>query len=297
MFNIKADKVISAIFFIVIGVFFEAFYLFTTSFPSTSVAVNDNVGVALFIAIFTTIFVEGPLLYIKKYLTIDADKIFSVGIQNDSFSRIAHKLAFAKRFWILPLLILFLSLFAIFFFFQVFLKNSVLNFQPSSQLFITIGFFIVYILFLRKHILKIVYELYFSHNQSLPYYSLENDGIIIDLVIKGRLPNKDEGIKVKILFNELTEIKELTIWEAGALMDYQIGPNIKLAYGMAKGLKDCLSNKIERPPYFVWLGQSLNNLSLKGNNLFYVISVRNKDNLELFNAFNNFKSIPLSNGS
>jgi len=297
MFSIKADKILGAIFFIVIGVFFEAFYLFTTSFPSTSVVVNDNVGVALFIAIFTTIFVEGPLLYIRKYLTIDTDKILSVGIQNDFFSRIAHKLAFAKRFWIFPLLLLFLALFAIFFFIQVVFSNSVLNFKPSSQLFITIGFFTIYILFLRKHVFKLIHKYYFSYNKSLPYYSLEKDGIIIDLVVKGRLPNKDDSIKVKILFNELTEIKELTIWEAGALMDYQIGPNVTLAYGMAKGLKDFLSNKIERPPYFIWLGQSLNDLSLKGNNIFYVISVRNKDNLELFNAFNNFKSLPLPNGS
>lgn len=297
MFNIKPDKILGAIFFIVIGVFFEAFYLFTISFPSTSIAVNDSVGVALFIAIFTTIFVEGSLLYIRKYLTIDTDKILSVSIQNDFFSRIAHKLAFAKRFWILPLLILFLSLFAIFFFIQVFLKNSVLSFQPSSQLYLTIVFFIVYILFLRKHVFKLIHKYYFLYNKSLPYYSLEKDGIIIDLVVKGRLPNKDDSIKVKILFNELTEVKELTIWEAGALMDYQIGPNITLAYEMAKGLKDCLSNKIARPPYFIWLGQSLNYLLLKGSNIFYVISVRNKDNLELFNAFNNFISLSPSNGN
>jgi hypothetical protein len=122
--------------------------------------------------------------------------------------------------------------------------------------------------------------------KSLPYYQIDEDGIVINLMIKDLMQINNENRTIKIFFKELTEIKELSFWEADALFSYNIGPDLSLYSASIKDLLDYTHNKIDRPRYYALRLFSKNTLLLKGNSIYYVLPVSNKDNKDLIYAFN-----------
>ena len=126
--------------------------------------------------------------------------------------------------------------------------------------------------------------------KTIPSYTLEKDGIIINLNMKN-LTDLSKKYIVKIGFKEIDEIKVLSMVEAQAFMKYKVGPDVDLVIKQTKDLYNYTKGKISRPRVYAVVPDVIGKKSIfiQGKDLFYLISVANEDISDLVKAFNDFK--------
>jgi hypothetical protein len=128
---------------------------------------------------------------------------------------------------------------------------------------------------------------------ALASYHVSDDTIILDLNRKRALPPgkrpfiglASEPSIVTIRFAELDEARAFTYVEAQAYVQYQLGPDLKIALESVAELYRYLNGEIERPSVYGQWGSMGSVLLLRGPELFYLISVANKDVNDLAAAF------------
>lgn len=287
--NIKISEVAGGILLFIGGLFFAFFILTTMAFPSTAVIVSSNLIAWLFEVGVPIALMESGIYCVRQSMHIDTSKIESEKVGNSFFAKIANIYATINRFsWIPTTIILFgiMVLFVVLFV----TKNSLRTFNPRFEFYLFIFLYAVYIFLLRKHIILFLHKFSKYMNQSLPTFILENDGIKLDLKIID-LSNKDKKSIVKIFFAELKEIKELSFIEAQSLLQYQIGPDLSLKAASIKDQYEYLKGIIPKPRYYIYGPASgVKTLLLRGNNIFYLISVGNQDTDILIQNFQAFKN-------
>ena len=102
---------------------------------------------------------------------------------------------------------------------------------------------------------------------------------------------KDKDWTIKINFNEIDEIREMTYWESDAFMKYTIGPNAQLQIRETKDLYNYMKGKIDKPSVYIATGLNQNNkvIFMKGKDLFYLISFDSSDVSDILLAYKNYK--------
>lgn len=274
--NIKISEIAGGITIFVGGLFFAFFTLTIMAFPSTSVVVSSGLIVWLFEVGIPIALMEGGIYWIRQSLHIDTSKIESEKAENSFFAKIANIYALINRFSWIPTTIVLFGIIASFVILFV-TKNSFGIFKPRFEFYFFIFIYVMYYFFLRKHVISRLSKFGKYMNQSLPTYTLEDDGIRLDLKIIN-LANRGKKYIVKIFFKELTEIKKLSYIEAQSLLQYQIGPDLNLKTASVKDQYEYLKNIIPKPRYYFYGPSSgVKTLLLRGNNIFYLISVGNQD--------------------
>lgn len=295
--DIKISGVIGGVTIFVFGLEFALFILTIMAFPSTAMIVTTGPIAWLFEVELPIVFMEAGIYWVRESLHIDTNKIESEKVGDSFFARIANAYAVISRFSWIPTTIILFGILAISDVLFV-TKSSFGTFNPRFEFFLFLFFYAVYILFLRKHVISRLYKFTKYMNRSLPTYTLENDGISLDLKIIN-LGDRNKKYVVKIFFKELTEIKELSYIETQALIEYKIGPDLGLVAASAKDQYDYLKNTIPKPRYYIYGPSSgVKTLLLRGDDIFYLISVGNQDTDKLIAGFhaskNQINSAPAS---
>jgi len=280
MEKIKVNTIGGGIIVLLIGLlFFGISFLFVMD-PSKYLVSTKSYLIWAFLLIFSLIAFDMGFVLIRG-----GSKISESNLEYDT-KNIWSKIGFVKQY--LEILSFILGIFVISFFFYLFTKifynKIVFSFTPAF--FILIAVCIIYS-FVRFPIKKSV--LNFS-GKTLPSYTLEKDGIVLDLKIKN-LENLSKKYIVKIKFKEIEEIKVLSMVEAQGFLNYKVGPNLELAIAQIKDVANYMKGKIERPRYYYLAPYVLGKKSLfiRGKNLFYLFAVSNDDVSDLTKAFSEFK--------
>lgn len=281
MANIKKTQLVSGILLLSIGVIIFLLGLSLSLFQQNVILANPWTLTAVFV-LFSIIFVESGYYWTKESVKISEEKINSSNY-NDNIN-IASQIASVSKYVDLSLAVGFIIALGIFIYIYVsnFIEGSL---SINIYLFAQIVVYFLYFFVLRKIFIKTTKSL----NSMYPNYSVYDDHIEINLNINN-IQDRTKKYIVKINFNELDEINELSYVEAKSLIEYKVGPNLTLQTASVKDRYKYLKNDIKRPDHYIF-GPASNakNLVLKGKNIFYLITVKNDNNTELLNKFNKYK--------
>ena len=126
--------------------------------------------------------------------------------------------------------------------------------------------------------------------KNLASFTFDESAITIDLNIRD-LSAPSKKFIVKILFDELDEVRSFNYYEAQAFMTYEIGPSISLAVAAVQDEMKYLKGEIPRPNYYALNTTGVGHtLFLHGPKLLYLIVVQNLNCDDLVQAFNEYKS-------
>jgi hypothetical protein len=105
------------------------------------------------------------------------------------------------------------------------------------------------------------------------------------------LKNRVTKYSVRIKFNEINEIKDLSYVETNSFMKYELGPNVNLQMQATGDLIKFLRKEIPKPSTYIFGPvSSARTLLIKGQGLFYLTSVSNENCNDLIHAFKKFKA-------
>lgn len=106
-------------------------------------------------------------------------------------------------------------------------------------------------------------------------YRLEADGLVFSNLMRVMGGSKKPRWDVRIGFDDLEEIRDLTDVEAGAFLQYEIGPNLTLGAAAAVDQYRYFSQQIPRPRFYAVSALRPNGrtLFLRGPDLFYLVAV------------------------
>lgn len=123
---------------------------------------------------------------------------------------------------------------------------------------------------------------------TIPRYRLNDNGLTLDLAITD-LRDGNKRYTVDFTFNELDTVECMTYWEAKQYVAYHSGLKLKEKFSATfkeiKGEVEYLQGKIPRPTYYMRINGHLPVLILRGKDIFYVVSVTNRDNDKLLAAY------------
>jgi len=118
--------------------------------------------------------------------------------------------------------------------------------------------------------------------KQLPTYTLESDGIVLNLG-KGFLEHY-RNLKVK--FSDLEDVKVFDRFEAMAFQKYVLGPDIQFVTQAVSDTIKYQRGKIERPKFFSYMSAvtGASTLYLQGDEILYFIGIQG-DGEDILNAF------------
>ncbi len=292
--SIKSVQATSWLSILLIEFFFVMITLFSSLFKSIYTNPNLPFWVWIIIPMFLILVIEATLSWVTASLNLDEEKLRSLEKKN-IFSKTASNIAISLRYTSLAssisLLISALILITIFlyYFLRKFISEPI-NF--SSEFYIQLITYLAYFLILRRPLSWLGKAIIKSANKMLPYYTLQEDGILLNLNMRDitnlRNPNK---YIVKINFDELDEIRVLSYIEAQSFQQLQMGPDITLVMQSVRDTYNYLRKKIPRPNKYVLMseGSSGKTLLLRGPEIFYLIAIANENTDDLLNAFRTYK--------
>ncbi|RPI22212.1 MAG: hypothetical protein EHM61_22805 [Acidobacteria bacterium] len=122
-------------------------------------------------------------------------------------------------------------------------------------------------------------------------FRVEADGLVFPNLMRVMGGSKNPRWDVRIGFDDLEEIRDLSDMEAGAFLQYQIGPNLTLGAAAAVDQYRYFNKQIPRPRFYAVnaLRPNGRTLLLRGPDLFYLIAV-DGDPRELAAAFEKHRS-------
>lgn len=180
--TIKSAQVLSGFVLLLASIFFIAVTLIITLLQNQS---TGSILIWIFVPIFLIILLEASVYWIKQSFAIKRENMQD-SREKGAISQSASIFALLSRSGsIFQSVVLVLVLLA-------FIGSGIYYFAPllsqgikfSTQFFITIGIYLAYFLIIRRFVKKLVYKAgKFARNQ-LPSCSLENDGLILNLVFK-----------------------------------------------------------------------------------------------------------------
>ncbi|VVB82898.1 Uncharacterised protein [uncultured archaeon] len=303
--------------------------------------VEQSIPLWIGLPIFLIIILEGSIYWISESVKINEEKLKLK--QENIFSQISHGFALYSRYnnWFKIVFLSLIMLFVFGVFGYIVLKGMRIEEIFNSVVFyVQLGTYFVYFLIVRPLIRK-----FFSKSQNplkkynkelLPDYSLEPEGIKLNIYVSEKkrdkilviialigwllsvilmiLGNKQAALimagifvlpllfififkgkltprQIKIKFNEIEEIKELSFVESQSLLKYEVGPDINLMMKSAMDLVKFFKGEIEKPLTYVNSPVSAaKTLLIKGPEIFYLTSVSNENQEELMKNFRKFKS-------
>ncbi|MCL6500738.1 MAG: hypothetical protein K6T16_01740 [Candidatus Pacearchaeota archaeon] len=229
--------------------------------------------------------IEGAIYWIKESVRIEEKKL---EYKKESVWR---NIAVAFRYIDLVRGIIggvvFLAVLGVFFYFYITLTPLTKTITFSKTFFILLGSVLVWII-IRKPVLKGIGRL-IKKVSYLPTYVLAEDGVVITLNIKN-VADPSKKYIVKIGFDEIEELRELSYVEARTFLRYTMGPNVELAMRQAKDLYKYTKGEIERPSVWENVASDGKIVFIKGKDLFYLITFATNDVSDLIKAYNEFKA-------
>jgi hypothetical protein len=123
----------------------------------------------------------------------------------------------------------------------------------------------------------------------LPKYELLDDGVIIHLIHHKHILKNH---KFYVSFDELDEIRQFSYSvEAEAFFKYTVGLDLRLAVRQMQSFRQSMKGKIPRPTlYCSQISDYGRVVSLRGPELFYVLTFDTNDASDLIEAFRKFKA-------
>lgn len=188
-----------------------------------------------------------------------------------------------------PALVISALVFAIFLFL---LLRGVVQ-QPlvlRDEFFAVIGGYLVYFL-IRPLLRKTADKFSQATAKNLPSYTLEPDGLVIDL--KAKAIGKGSAPLMRIPFKDLEEIRVFaSMQEAETFLQYSVGPDVRIMLQQMTDLFQFLRGAIPRPRAYLLLASNGIPVFLRGRDLFYLVSFQNPDVSDLLHAFEASKAKP-----
>jgi len=151
------------------------------------------------------------------------------------------------------------------------------------------GYFIIILLpcylvfrsFILSALSPVVKSIVKMHKKILPSYVVHKDEVIIDPAIRGFKK------KITLKFSELSEIREMSFYEAEAYKD-NIGPNVPLGIEQTKSLYK-LAKSGERPKVYFMAQSNGKTVLFRGKNVHYLITFNVDSAKDLIDAFKKYK--------
>src|SRR3989344_3456312 len=279
--SFKFSNVLKTLLIFISSTLFAGYVLYLSATQPDAV---QSSPIWIFLAIFFIASIELSFCVLKNEFKVDTSKL-SEPWDHSVLFRTARWLAVSSY-----IIHSFLALAFIIGFFWVIQSNRIeesATFNPSLVFYIQIAVYILYFLILRKIILKIINMARRPFKKVMPTYEIQNNGIIINFKM-AQFPNFSDWDKYKagIKFSELSEVKELTYFEARNYIDFNVGPNINLAIQALKELAQFIKGKISRPNYYFKVTANGRAVLLKGPHLLYVFTTAKDDVSDLIKAFN-----------
>ncbi len=122
-------------------------------------------------------------------------------------------------------------------------------------------------------------------------FRLEGNGLVFPNMMRVMGGSRNPRWDVRIEFDDLEEIRDLSDMEAGAFLQYQIGPNLTLGTAAVADQYRYFRQQIPRPRFYAFnaLRPNGRTLLLRGPDLFYLVAV-DGDTAELVAAFEKHRS-------
>ena len=294
----KFNSILVSFIILIAGIFFAIFTLLLTMAPLRSGDfISGSFWAWFFVPIFLIFFIEAIFSRLKKDLAIREENIkYKDGSVWTTFALVLQYIGIIQGIFSMIFL---LVLFGFFFYVSPAKNIFTQGFVFSFQFFLLISVYFAYLIIrpifkrssLRSSFSNMGKSLSSSVAKNLPKYKIVGDGLVIDLNFKGLGKMKNKKWIIKIDFDEIEEIREMTWVESDAFMTYSVGPNLDLQIRLTKDLYNYTKGKIEKPSVYIAtaLNQSNKVIFMKGKNLFYLVSFDSTDISDILKAFERYK--------
>ncbi|MFA6024155.1 MAG: hypothetical protein WC777_02990 [Candidatus Gracilibacteria bacterium] len=159
------------------------------------------------------------------------------------------------------------------------------DFSLNREFYIQIATYGVYIAILRRMMDPILNKLKKWGQILLPKYELDPTGINFIFTDKD-LSHPDRKFTIHVSFDEIIEMRLLNFQEAKAYLRYEFAPNLKQQSSAPKEWYAFLKNNI-RPKVYTKIQSGGSTILLRGENLFYLITVNSPDCTDILAAYEN----------
>jgi hypothetical protein len=161
------------------------------------------------------------------------------------------------------------------------------GFHVAQGFYVELIVYAAYLIVLRRPGLWLGRKLKAWSARSAPSYTLADDALVLENLFRG----KPHQYTVRLGFDELDEVRELSDVEAQDLLKYRMGPDLTVAAAAAKDLIRWVEGQIPRPATFVRnaLRPGGRTLLLRGPQVLYLVAIAEGDHTDLLNAFEAYK--------
>lgn len=181
------------------------------------------------------------------------------------------------------LLIIFLSAGAIYVF-----SHSDQEFSFKPEFAIQLGTYFVYFLLLRRFVLPIGAWLRKALQNLLASYTVDANSVTFTLPITD-LSYPDRKYTIRVGFDEITELKLLAYQEAKDYMRYEFSPDLKKLSSAPKDWYAFMKDNV-RPHVYTKIQSGGAAVLVRGEGIFYLITVNKDDCSDLIEAFKRHKN-------
>lgn len=162
------------------------------------------------------------------------------------------------------------------------LLNSGQEFSFQTEFAIQVGTYLAYLLLLRRLALPVGAKLRKSLQNLLATYELSADSVTFTLPISD-LSYPDRKYTIRVGFNEITELKLLNYQEAKDYMRYEFSPDLKKLSSAPKSWYAFMKDNV-RPPVYTKIQSGGAAVLIRGDGIFYLITVNKDDCSDLLEA-------------
>ena len=242
---------------------------------------------AILLPLFLCIFIEAGFSLFRKevYRSTewekspegDAVEMVGKGLNQAALAKASFKNL--KGFILLPL---FMAGFL-----YVFYKSGQ-EFSYKPEFAIQLGTYFAYLLLLRRLVLPIGDKLRKVFQNLLATYVVDTESVTFSLPITD-LSHPDRKYTIRIGFNEITELKLFHYQEAKDYMRYEFSPDLKKLSSAPKDWYAFMKDNI-RPHVYTKIQSGGAAVLVRGEDIFYLITVNKDDCSDLLQAFERYKN-------
>lgn len=167
------------------------------------------------------------------------------------------------------------------------LLNSEGGFSFQPEFAIQLGTYLAYFLLLRRLVLPVGAKLRKALQNHLATYEVDADSVTFTLPISD-LSHPERKYTIRVGFNEVTELKLLNYQEAKDYMKYEFSPDLKKLSSAPKDWYAFMKDNV-RPHVYTKIQSGGAAVLVRGDGIFYLITVNKDDCSDLIEVFNVYK--------
>lgn len=158
------------------------------------------------------------------------------------------------------------------------------SFQPEFA--IQLATYVAYLLLLRRLVLPVGAKLRKALQNLLATYELDTDSVTFTLPISD-FSHPDRKYTIRVGFDEITELKLLNYQEAKDYLKYEFSPDLKKLSSAPKDWYAFMKDNV-RPHVYTKIQSGGAAVLVRGDGIFYLITVNKDDCSDLIEAFKGY---------